>query len=150
MKKIIIPDSIRPLVPFKPMPWLPTKGELEESLAQYDEETRAALLDLGYIDEWLEIGEQAAREFIRDHSEKIIEIPSSGMMTTKQVASYLGMKPRSIADLANQGELPGSKIPHNSRRGTWRFKKEDIEKWLNSGKKRRKRKGKRINTWGDA
>ena len=47
------------------------------------------------------------------------------IMTIEEVASYLRVSERTIYDWAQKGEIPGGKL------GTaWRFKREDIEKWV--------------------
>jgi len=52
-------------------------------------------------------------------------------MTVRQVAEYLNVDPKVIYRLAQTGELPGFKVA-----GTWRFKREDIEAWIEEQKKR--------------
>ena len=48
------------------------------------------------------------------------------IMTVKEVAQYLGLKPVTIYKLANEGKLPAFKVA-----SYWRFTKELIEKWAN-------------------
>jgi excisionase family DNA binding protein len=49
------------------------------------------------------------------------------IMTLEEVAEYLRVAERTVADWAAKGELPGGKI------GTsWRFKSGDVEDWLNN------------------
>ena len=48
------------------------------------------------------------------------------IMTLEELAKYLRVSERTVYDWANKGEIPGGKI------GTsWRFKREDIENWVN-------------------
>ena len=48
------------------------------------------------------------------------------ILTIEEVAKYLRVSERTIYDWAQKGEIPAGKI------GTiWRFKKDDIEKWVN-------------------
>ena len=46
------------------------------------------------------------------------------MMTVKEVADYLKMKPVTIYKLAKEGRIPAFKVA-----SFWRFKKDLIEKW---------------------
>lgn len=47
------------------------------------------------------------------------------LMTTVEVAEYLGMHRQTVGRLAARGVLPGFKIGRE-----WRFKRVDIEKYL--------------------
>lgn len=48
------------------------------------------------------------------------------ILTLEEVAKYLRVSPRTVYDWAQKGEIPAGKI------GTiWRFKKTEIEKWVN-------------------
>jgi excisionase family DNA binding protein len=46
------------------------------------------------------------------------------MMTVKEVATYLKMKPVTIYKLAKEGKIPAFKVA-----SFWRFKRDLIEKW---------------------
>ena len=46
-------------------------------------------------------------------------------MTVREVASYLNVDEKTIYRLAKRGDLPGFKVA-----GTWRFKKADIDEWI--------------------
>ncbi len=48
-------------------------------------------------------------------------------MTVKDVAEYLQLSPDLIYRLAQQGQIPASKV--GSR---WRFKREKIDQWMES------------------
>jgi excisionase family DNA binding protein len=53
-------------------------------------------------------------------------------MTAKEVAEYVKHHDRTVLNAARCGELVGyqRRAPH----GTWRFKLDDVEKWI-SGKR---------------
>jgi excisionase family DNA binding protein len=48
------------------------------------------------------------------------------VMTVKEVAEYLKMKPVTIYKLAKEGRIPAFKVA-----SFWRFNKDLIEKWAN-------------------
>jgi PTS system nitrogen regulatory IIA component len=48
------------------------------------------------------------------------------IMTIEEVAEYIRVSERTVYDWAQKGELPGGKLGT-----TWRFKRADIEKWVN-------------------
>ncbi|MDR0909544.1 MAG: PTS sugar transporter subunit IIA [Spirochaetaceae bacterium] len=53
-------------------------------------------------------------------------IPEDDILTIEEVARYLRVSERTVYDWAQKGDIPAGKI------GTsWRFKKADIEKWVN-------------------
>jgi len=49
------------------------------------------------------------------------------IMTIEEVAAYLRVSERTVYDWAQKGELPGGKLGT-----TWRFKRNDVENWVNS------------------
>lgn len=49
----------------------------------------------------------------------------SSALTVREVAGYLNVDEKTIYRLAKRGELPGFKVA-----GTWRFKKGDIDQWI--------------------
>jgi len=53
------------------------------------------------------------------------------IMTVKEVASYLKMKPVTIYKLAKEGRIPAFRVA-----SFWRFKKDLIDKWLADESKR--------------
>jgi hypothetical protein len=55
-----------------------------------------------------------------------------------QVAKYLGMSEKAVRNNAAKGNIPASKMPKNSNRGTWMFKKDDIDSYLKKAPKKRK------------
>ena len=48
------------------------------------------------------------------------------IMTIEEVAAYIRVSERTVYDWAHKGELPGGKLGT-----TWRFKRDEIEKWVN-------------------
>jgi len=53
----------------------------------------------------------------------------SPSMTVRQVANYLNVDTKTVYRLTQKGELPGFKVA-----GTWRFKREDVEHWIEERK----------------
>ncbi len=53
------------------------------------------------------------------------------IMTVKEVADYLKMKPVTIYKLAKQGKIPAFRVA-----SFWRFKKDLIDKWLDEETKK--------------
>jgi excisionase family DNA binding protein len=53
----------------------------------------------------------------------------SSAMTVHDVAVYLNVDEKTVYRLAKRGELPGFKVA-----GTWRFKKQDIDHWIEQRK----------------
>lgn len=51
-------------------------------------------------------------------------------LTIKELAKYLNVTERTIYNLLERGELPGFKVGAN-----WRFRKEDIDEWIEGNKK---------------
>jgi len=47
------------------------------------------------------------------------------ILTVKELAAYLKMKPVTIYKLSKQGKIPAFRVA-----SSWRFKKELIDKWL--------------------
>lgn len=47
------------------------------------------------------------------------------ILTLKEVAGYLKLAEKTAYRLAAEGKLPGFKVG-----GSWRFKREDIENWI--------------------
>ncbi len=50
-------------------------------------------------------------------------------MTVRAVATYLNVDEKTIYRLTKRGEIPGFKVA-----GTWRFKKDDIDAWIEARK----------------
>lgn len=50
----------------------------------------------------------------------------SDIITIKEVAEYLKIKEKTAYSLAASGDIPGFKVG-----GAWRFKKSEIDKWIN-------------------
>jgi len=53
------------------------------------------------------------------------------IMTLKEVAEYLKLAEKTTYRLAAGGKLPGFKVG-----GSWRFKRVDIEQWIEENKVR--------------
>lgn len=51
------------------------------------------------------------------------------ILTLKEVAKYLKLAEKTAYKLAAEGKLPGFKVG-----GSWRFKKVDVESWIQSQK----------------
>lgn len=51
-------------------------------------------------------------------------------MTVRQVAEYLNVDAKVIYRLVQAGELPGFKVARS-----WRFKRDDIDSWIEQQKK---------------
>ncbi|EID7757865.1 TPA: helix-turn-helix domain-containing protein [Vibrio parahaemolyticus] len=51
------------------------------------------------------------------------------ILTLKEVAAYLKLAEKTAYRLASEGKLPGFKVG-----GSWRFKREDLEAWIESQK----------------
>lgn len=49
----------------------------------------------------------------------------SSALTVREMASYLNVDEKTIYRLAKRGDLPGFKVAR-----TWRFKKSDIDQWI--------------------
>lgn len=52
------------------------------------------------------------------------------ILTLKEVAEYLKLAEKTAYRLAAEGKLPGFKVG-----GSWRFKREDVQKWIEEKKK---------------
>ena len=50
---------------------------------------------------------------------------SEQIVTIKEVADYLKVHERTVYRLAAKGEIPAFKVAN-----TWRFRREDIEHWI--------------------
>jgi excisionase family DNA binding protein len=51
------------------------------------------------------------------------------ILTLKEVAAYLKLAEKTAYRLVSEGKLPGFKVG-----GSWRFKREDIEVWIEKQK----------------
>ena len=54
---------------------------------------------------------------------------STPAMTVRDVAAYLNVNEKTVYRLAQRRELPAFKVA-----GAWRFKREDIERWIDRQK----------------
>lgn len=55
-------------------------------------------------------------------------------LTIKELAKYLSVTERTIYNLLERGELPRFKVGVN-----WRFRKEDIDQWIEKNMKTKKK-----------
>ena len=60
------------------------------------------------------------------------DVMTDEILTLKEVAAYLKLAEKTAYRLAAEGKLPGFKVG-----GSWRFKKEDIEVWIQEQKNRK-------------
>ncbi|CUA90369.1 helix-turn-helix domain-containing protein [Hansschlegelia beijingensis] len=51
-------------------------------------------------------------------------------MTVRDVAGYLNVDEKTVYRLAKRGDLPGFKVA-----GAWRFKRSDLDSWIDQQKK---------------
>ena len=51
------------------------------------------------------------------------------ILTLKEVAEYLKLAEKTAYRLAAEGKLPGFKVG-----GSWRFRREDVQQWINEQK----------------
>ncbi|EJL6725687.1 helix-turn-helix domain-containing protein [Vibrio sp. B513a] len=51
------------------------------------------------------------------------------ILTLKEMAAYLKLAEKTAYRLASEGKLPGFKVG-----GSWRFKREDLEAWIEENK----------------
>lgn len=51
------------------------------------------------------------------------------ILTLKEVAAYLRLAEKTAYRLASEGKLPGFKVG-----GSWRFKHQDLEAWIDQQK----------------
>lgn len=51
------------------------------------------------------------------------------ILTLKEVAAYLKLAEKTAYRLASEGKLPGFKVG-----GSWRFKRDDLDKWIEEQK----------------
>lgn len=54
----------------------------------------------------------------------------SDILTIREIAEYLKIKTKTAYNLASGGKLPGFKVG-----GVWRFRKGEIDKWIEQQKK---------------
>ncbi len=56
---------------------------------------------------------------------------NNDIMTIKEVAAYLKLTEKTAYRLTAEGKIPGFKVG-----GSWRFKRSDIERWIEEKKNR--------------
>ena len=52
---------------------------------------------------------------------------NTDIMTIKEVAEYLKLTEKTVYRLTAEGKIPGFKVG-----GSWRFKRSEIEKWIDA------------------
>ena len=60
-------------------------------------------------------------------SERHAKVPHD-LMTVREVAKYLRVKPSTIYEWAKDGKIPAAKVGR-----LWRFHREEIDAWVRSG-----------------
>ena len=60
---------------------------------------------------------------------------SDKIMTIQEVAEYLKLTEKTAYRLTSEGKLPGFKVG-----GSWRFKKVDLEEWIEKQKSKMEKK----------
>jgi len=60
----------------------------------------------------------------------------SDIMTMKEVAEYLKINEKTAYRLASEGKLPGFKVG-----GSWRFKRSEIQNWIEQQSAETKKRG---------
>jgi excisionase family DNA binding protein len=56
--------------------------------------------------------------------------PADQAMTVRDVAGYLKVDEKTVYRLTKRGDLPGFKVA-----GAWRFRRSDLDSWIDSQKK---------------
>jgi len=56
-------------------------------------------------------------------------VPSDEILTLKEVAKLLKVAEKTVYTMAQNNELPAFKV-----RGQWRFRREDIDRWIEQQK----------------
>lgn len=64
------------------------------------------------------------------HSSEAANAMNDQILTLKEVAAYLKLAEKTAYKLAAEGKLPGFKVG-----GSWRFKRDDINHWIEKKKK---------------
>ncbi len=59
---------------------------------------------------------------------------SDEIMTVRELAAYLKLNEKTAYRLAAEGTLPGFKVG-----GSWRFRREEIVKWINAQHAKKKK-----------
>lgn len=61
-----------------------------------------------------------------------VAVPESGndVMTTEQAAAFLKLTTKTVREGAARGIIPAKKYPDGSKRGTWLFCRNELEKWI--------------------
>lgn len=64
--------------------------------------------------------------------------PTGGILTLEEVAAYLKVGKRTVYRLAQQGVIPAFKLG-----GTWRFRREELDRWIAASIEKNPKQGER-------
>jgi len=56
------------------------------------------------------------------------------LMTVNEVAALLRLHPRTVRYMAREGRLPGIAVTQGAERNHWRFRRGEIQRWLEAGR----------------
>lgn len=62
---------------------------------------------------------------------------NANIMTVKEIAAYLKIKEKTAYRLAAEGKIPGFKVG-----GSWRFRRRDIDRWIDAQSAENRAEGK--------
>jgi len=121
---IRVPDGVAVVtgereVPPEPMPSVITPQWLDRRLQDFGMDITMTIVELLK-------GAGAGRGVEASHP---VSGPE-GYLSTEEAADYLGMSPKAIREGAARGDLPGHKYPRGSRRGRWRFRRRELDRFL--------------------
>ncbi|MBN1669493.1 MAG: helix-turn-helix domain-containing protein [Kiritimatiellae bacterium] len=119
-----------------------------EGRTEHDPEIRVAVLGKSGLSPILAgWGEKAEGLVILNTAEltKLLQPEDDGWMSTEEAALYLALSPKAVRRGAAAGHLPGHKYPPNSKRGRWRFKRQELDERMRRQPHTRRRKG--ATTW---
>lgn len=51
-------------------------------------------------------------------------------MTTREIATEIGMDPETVRKWLRGGKIPGAVKPAGTVQGSWRISREDFENWM--------------------
>ena len=132
-------------------PTRPTPQDYEDLIGGLPPELREDVRQ-GYLADWLEQDDIALESLVVMNHQLLLRLhkrlgqladreagtpPQSAEvhMNSEEAGRYLGMSKKTIAEGAAREEIPGHKFPPGSKRGKWRFRKNELDKWLRGKKK---------------
>lgn len=123
-----------------------SREDLNDLLMTIEPENRGDI-EQAYWNDWVDDTVRRREEHQTRLLERLVEllegqahtpsrdVPAVGdWMNTDEVAAHLGVAVKTVRKSAERGELRGVKFPPGSRKGRWRFKREDIEQALRQKK----------------